>query len=244
MADHDDPIGGLPDIIRESNRPIIIYQGPPPGQLDPVTSNALGLLAWLSLLTVCLIVIGVSFWMIWDPSRDPARYSPVNGEGQPRGLANQVVERREINRHTAGLIEYLERIQADNFSRRRTNETHALVAGATGIDALRRQWDQACARVQARVYDRRLGDIDTRLAEATRRLRATQDPLERAALETSIAELGAQRRSEVQRQRTNSDPTLRCTPAIEAPACSHANADPWCNPELHQPDQFNERRAL
>lgn len=243
MTDHDDPIGGLPDVIRESNRPIIIYQGVAPGQLDPVTSNALGLLAWLSLLTICLIVIGLSFWMIWDPSRDPARYSPLNVEGQPRGLANRVTERREINTRTGDLVEYLERIQADNFDRRRTNESHALLDGGAGIDTLRRQWDAACQRVRARVYDRRIGDIDTRLADVRRRLRTTQDPVERAALETTFAELTAQRRSEVERRRTDSDPTLRCTPAIEAPACSHANADPWCNPELGRPDEFNERRS-
>jgi hypothetical protein len=244
MADHDDIVGGLPDVIRDSNRPIIIYQGPPPGQIDPVTSNALGLLAWLSLLTICLIVIGVSFWTIWDPSRDPARYSPLNGEGQPRGVANQVTERREINRQTANLVEYLERIQGDNFDRRRTDETHPLIDGGSGIDTLRRQWDAACRRVRARAYDRRIGDIETRLADVERRLDLAQDPVQRAELQGTRNELIAQRRSELQRRQTDSDPTLRCTPAIEAPACSHANADPWCNPELGQPDEFNERRSL
>lgn len=244
MADHDDPIGGLPDVIRDSNRPIIIYQGVQPGQIDPVTSNALGLLAWLSLLTVCLIVIGVSFWTIWDPSHDPARYSPVHGEGQPRGLANRVAERREINSATVDLIRYLERIQDDNFRRRRTSETHPLMAGAGGIDTLRREWDEACQRVRARIYDRRIGDIETRLTEVQRRIRQTQDPAERAALQTTINELVAQRRSEYERRRTDSDPTLRCTPAAEAPACSHANQDPWCSPEISRPDEFNERRSL
>jgi hypothetical protein len=243
MPDHDDPIGGLPDVIRDSNRPIIIYQGVAPGQIDPVTSNALGLLAWLSILTICLICIGLSFWSIWNPSYDPARYSPIHAEGQPRGLANSVSERREINARTAGLLQYLERIQADNFDRRRTNETHALVEGPSGIDALRRDWDAACRAVRARVYDRRIGDLETRLSDFRRRLRQTQDAAQRTELNASIADLVQQRRTETERRRTDSDPTLRCTPAAEAPVCSRTSEEPWCNPELSRPDEFTERRS-
>jgi hypothetical protein len=244
MPDHDDNIGGLPDVIRDTNRPIIIYQGVAPGQLDPVTSNALGLLAWLSILTVCLIAIALSFWSIWNPSHDPARYSPIYAEGQPRGLAGRVSERRQINVRAAGLLQYLERIQTDNFDRRRTNETHALIDGAGGVDALRREWDAACRSVRARIYDRRIGDLDSRLSDLRRRFRQTQDPVQRADLSANIADLAQQRRGEAERRRTDSDPTLRCTPAAEAPVCSRTSEDPWCNPELARPGEFAERRSL
>ncbi len=243
MPEHDEPTSGLPDIIRDSNRPIIIYQGAAPGQLDPVTGNAIGLLAWLSLLTVCLIVIGLSFWSVWNPSHEETRYSPIYADGQPLGLASRVNERREINAQTTGLVEYVERIQLDNFDRRRTNETHALIDGAGGVDALRREWDATCRRVRARIYDRRIGDMDTRLSEARRQLRQTQDPAQRATLDTNIAELVQQRRAEVDRRRTDSDPALRCIPAASAPACSLTSQDPWCNPEIARPDEFASRRA-
>lgn len=243
MPENEEPIGGLPDIIRDANRPIIIYQGPPPGQLDPVTSNAIGLLAWLSLLTVCLVVIGLASWMVWNPSHDETRYSPIHADGQPRGLANRAEERREINALTAGLVQYVERIQNDNFDRRRTNETHALIDGAEGIDTLRREWDTTCRRVRARIYDRRIGDLDTRLAEARRQLRQTEDPAQREALNASIAELAQQRRDQGERRRTDSDPALRCASAASAPACSVTSRDPWCNPEIARPEEFAERRG-
>lgn len=242
MPENEEPIGSLPDIIRDSNRPIIIYQGPPPGQLDPVTSNAIGLLAWLSLLTVCLVVIGLSSWAVWNPSHDDSQYSPIYAEGQPRGLANRAAERREINALTAGLVQYIERIQADNFDRRRTNEAHALIDGADGVDALRREWDTTCRRVRARIYDRRIGDLDTRLSEARRQLRQTQDPSQREALDASIAELVQQRRDQAERRRTDSDPALRCVSAASAPACSLTSRDPWCNPEIARPEEFAQRR--
>lgn len=243
MPEHEDIIGGLPEVIRDSNRPIIIYQGAPPGQLDPVTSNALGLLAWLSLLTICLIVIALSFWSIWKPGRDATRYSPIYADGAPRGLANRVDERRQINARAAGLLQYLDRIQADNYDRRRSSETHALIDGANGVDALRREWDAACRTVRARIYDRRLGDFDARLSELRRQLRQSQDPVQRAALTTSITELTQQRRDEAERRRTDSDPSLRCTPAADAPVCSRTSEDPWCNPELRAPGEFAERRT-
>jgi hypothetical protein len=243
MADHDDNIASLPDIIRDANRPIIIYQGVAPGPLDPVTSNAFGLLAWLSLLTLCLIAIALSFWSIWDPAHDPSRYSPIFTEGQPRGLENRVAERRDINAQAAGLLQYVERLQADNFDRRRTNETHPLIDGAGGIDALRREWDEACRSVRARVYDRRIGDLDARLSDLRRRLRQTEDPGQRAALNASASELAQQRRAELEMRRTDSDPSLRCTPAADAPVCSRASQDPWCNPELGRSGEFTDRRS-
>ncbi len=243
MPEHEEPIGGLPEIIRDSNRPIIIYQGAPPGQLDPVTSNALGLLAWLSLLTVCLAVIGLSSWAVWNPSRDETRYSPIYADGQPRGLANRVEERREINVLATGLVQYVERVQADNFDRRRSNERHALIDGADGVDALRREWDTTCRRVRARIYDRRIGDLDTRLSEARRQLRQTQDPAQRETLDAEIATLVSQRRDQAESRRIDSDPSLRCTPAASAPACSLTSQDPWCNPDIARPDEFTQRRA-
>ena len=243
MGDQDDNIGGLPEVIRESNRPIIIYQGVTPGQVDPVTGNAIGLLAWLSLLTICLIVIGLSFWHIWNPAYDESRYSPIYAEGQPRGLAARVIERRQINERTNGLLLYLERLQADNFERRRTNETHALIDGEGGIDALRREWDAACRAVRARVYDRRIGDLDARLFDLRQQVRQTQDAAERAALEVNIAELAQRRRDEVERRRTDSDASLRCTPAARAQVCSLTSEEPWCNPEIARPEEFTNRRA-
>ncbi len=243
MPEHEEPIGAVPDIVRDSNRPIIIYQGIAPGQLDPVTSNALGLLSWLSLLTVCLVVIGVSSWSVWNPSRDETRYSPLYVDGQPRGLANRVEERRQINGLTAGLVQYVERIQADNFDRRRTNETHGLIDGADGVDALRREWDAACRRVRARIYDRRIGDLDTRLSEARRQMRQTQDPSQRATLEADIAALVSERRVHAENRRIDGDPALRCTPAASAPPCSLTSDDPWCNPEIARPDEFARRRG-
>lgn len=243
MAEHDDNIGGLPDVIRESNRPIIIYQGVQPGQIDPVTSNALGLLAWLSMLTICLVIVALSFWSIWNPSHDPDRYSPIYEEGQPRGLANRVDERQQINERADGLLQYLERIQSDNFDRRRTNETHALIDGAGGVDALRREWDAACQRVRARIYDRRIGNFDVQVAEARRQLRQNRDPAQQAALTATIDNLVAQRRAETERRRTNSDPALRCTSAALAPACSRTAREPWCNPDIDQPGEFTGRRS-
>lgn len=242
MAEPEDPIR-LPDIIRDSNRPIIIYQGPPPGQLDPVTSNAIGLLAWLSLLTICLVTIAIAFWMIWNPSHDPAQYSPIYAEGRPNGLAKRIDERRQINDQALGLLDYLDRLREDNFDRRRTSETHPLISGAEGIDDLRRRWDIACRSIRARIYDRRIGDIDTRLVDVRRRLRQTSDPVARAALMETLAGLQQQRRDEVERRRTDSDPALRCTPAAEAPVCSTSSEDPWCNPDLTRPGEFVDRRT-
>jgi hypothetical protein len=244
MPEQDDIIGGLPDVIRDSNRPIIIYQGVGPGQIDPVTSNALGLLAWLSLLTLCLIAIALSFWTIWNPARDATRYSPIYVDGQPSGLAGRVQERRQINARGTGLLQYVERIQADNFNRRRTNETHPLIDGAGGVDALRREWDAACRNVRARIYDRRIGDIEARLSQLRRQVRQTDDAVQRASLNASIADLAQQGRDEAERRRTDSDPSLRCTPAADAPICSRSSEDPWCNPELGRPSEFAERRSL
>ena len=238
MAEPEDLRGGLPDIIRSSDRPIIIYQGPPPGQLDPVTSNAVGVLSWLSLLTVCLVVIGLSFWAIWNPGRDQSQYSPVYEDGRPRGLSQRVEERRQINKEASGLMAYLERVQSDNFNRRRTTETHRLITGAQGIDELRRQWDAACRNVRARIYDRRIGTFDTRIADLRRRARQTSDPAARASLTDNIAALQQQRRDEIERRRTDADPSLRCTPAAEAPVCAAASTDPWCNPERALPGEF------
>ncbi len=243
MPEHEEPIGGLPEIIRDSNRPIIIYQGVAPGRLDPATSNAIGLLAWLSLLTVCLVVIALSSWAVWNPSHDETRYSPIYADGQPSGLANRVEERREINALASGLVQYVERIQADNFDRRRSNERHALIDGAAGIDALRSEWDETCRRVRARIYDRRIGDLDTRLSEARRQLRQAQDRAQRETLSASVAVLVQQRRDEAERRRTDSDPGLRCTPAASAPACSLTSQDPWCNPDIARPNEFAQRRA-
>jgi hypothetical protein len=141
------------------------------------------------------------------------------------------------------LLQYLERIQADNFDRRRTSETHVLIEGASGIDALRRDWDAACRAVRARIYDRRIGNLDTRLSDLRRRLRQTQDAAERTELSASITALAQERRAEAERRRADSDPSVRCTPAEEAPVCSRTSEEPWCNPSLSRPDEFVDRRS-
>lgn len=238
MPDPDDTISGLPEVIRNSNRPIVIYQGPPPGQFDPATTNALGLLSWLVLLTICLATIGVSVWTVWNPGYEEGQFSPVYEKGRPAGLANRIEERQEINARAEGLLEYLERVRADNVARRRNTDVLPLITDRNGIDDLRGEWDDMCRSIRARIYDRRIGQIDARVSELRARRRQIADPVERARLDGDIDALAQQRRDELDRRRTDSDPALRCVPAAQAPVCSDSNHDAWCNPQLNRPNEF------
>ena len=60
MPEPDDTRGGLPEVLRSSDRPIVIYHAGPPPFADAPTSNALAQIFFLSLMTVCLIIAGVS----------------------------------------------------------------------------------------------------------------------------------------------------------------------------------------
>lgn len=238
MAEPDEHLSGLPDVVRNSNRPIIIYQGVPPGALDAPTSNALGLLSWLALLTVCLGAILFCMWQIWNPGYDRRQFSPVFPEGRPLGLARQIEEREELNEHAEGLLEFLDQLRSSRFSGARSSVAHPLITDRAGVDEARRQWDAMCNNIRARIYDRRLGQIAARAAELRRRRAVVSDPAERAQLDDDLRSLQQQRGDQIERRRTDSDPALRCVPAAEAPACSDSNADPWCNPELMRPREF------
>ncbi len=238
MPDPEDNISGLPEVVRNSNRPIIIYQGPPPGQLDAPTTNAVGLLSWLTLLTICLVAIALSVWTVWNPGHDQTQFSPIYAQGQPVGLAKRIEERQEVNTRAEGLLEYLERVRADNLGRRRSGETHPLITDRDGVEDLRSQWDAMCRSIRARIYDRRIGQIDARLSELRAYRRQVADPVERARVDGDLAGLTEQRRAELDRRRTDSDPALRCVPAAQAPVCSDASAEPWCNPQHGRPDEF------
>ena len=244
MADPADPISGLPDVIRQSNRPIIIYQGGPPPYVDTRTGNALGLLAWLALITVCLAVAGFEAWGMWNPGYDPHRFSPIYAQGHPRGLNMQLEERRQINAWADGLGQFRDQLRANNDARRIVPLTHPLITDNQGIDldhqgvdALRQQWDAMCANIRARIYDRRLSTIDNRV-EQLRRERAYADLADQQHIDDELQSLRQQRADEVERRRTDSDPSLRCIPAAQADLCSDSNDDAWCNPQLRHPDEF------
>jgi hypothetical protein len=226
-----DKDAALPEVIRDTNRPIIIYQGAPQSQLDALTGNSLGLLSWLALLSICIGIVIFSFWRVWNPGHDAKQYSPIYEEGRPLGLAKQVEERRRVNASVEGLIAYIDRIRLDNQDRRRTIATHPLMDDRGGLDELRREWDTMCRSVREGIYDRRLGQIDARIAELRRR----QGP------ETQMLELLRQRRTVSEQRRTDSDPSLQCIPAAAADVCADGRKEPWCNPALTRPDDFIER---
>lgn len=238
MDEPEDPIGGLPDIVRNADRPIIIYQGGPPNQLDQAASNSLGLLSWLALLSLCLFIIGFCFWSVWNPAHDPKQASLVYAEGRPLGLARQVEERRQINKTADGVVSYLDRLRADNFDRRRTRASHALFSGPGGIDELRREWDAKCQSVRESIYDRRIGRLDAQIAELQRQRARQSDAVQAARLDEDLQTLVRQRTLETANRRADSDPALRCTPSALAPLCAAESADPWCRPERGAPREF------
>lgn len=238
MPGPDDTLSGLPDTLRNSNRPIVIYQGGPPQHLDAPTSNALGLLSWLALITLCLGVVVFCAWSVWNPGHNQRQFSPIYTEGRPIGLAKQIEERRQVNDRAEGLIEFLGRVRANNFARRRAVLTHPLLTDREGLDELRQQWDAMCRNNRARIYDRRIGQIEARAAELRQRRWQTRDAAERGRIGDDLQSQQRQRNDEIERQRTDSDASLRCTPAAQAAVCSDSNDDAWCNPQLKQPREF------
>lgn len=243
MGEPNEHLSGLPDIVRSSDRPIIIYQGAPPGALDAPTSNALGLLSWLALLTICLGTIVYCGWQVWNPGHDQRQFSPIYAEGRPLGLAKQIEEREEINGRADGLVEFLTQLRAVQFGRSRSTITHPLISGRDGVDDVRRQWDAMCINIRARIYDRRLGQIDARANELRRRRARAADPVERAQLDGELQSLRQQRFDQLELRRTDGDASLRCVPAAEAPVCADFANDPWCNPELMGPREFVEQAS-
>jgi hypothetical protein len=243
MPDPDEHVRGLPDILRNVNRPIIIYQGAPVVPLDIQTNNALGLLSWLALVTLCLGIIIFCVWQVWDPRHDPRQYSPIYAEGRPLGLARQSEERRQINQRAKGLLEFLDRLRAENASGLGSTATHPLVSGRDGIDDLRSQWDAMCENIRARIYDRRLGQLDARIAGLRRQISRTSDRAERTQLNGELRNLRRLRADEAERRRTDGDPSLRCVPAEQAPTCSNSSSEEWCNPELGRPREFIDEES-
>lgn len=241
MDEPEDTIDGLPDIVRNSDRPIIIYQGAPPNQMEQAASNSLGLLSWLALLSLCLFIIGACFWNVWNPAHDPEQASPIYAEGRPIGLAKQIEERKQINALSADLVTYIDRVRADNFDRRRTRATHPLLSNPGGVDELRRAWDLKCQSVRDSIYDRRIGRLDARLAEAQRQRARQSNSLEAIRLDSEVQSLARQRNDELARRRADSDPALRCTPSALATVCSKSNSEIWCNPDKVRPQDFVEK---
>jgi hypothetical protein len=238
MANPDDSTGGLPDVLRNANRPIVIYQGaPPPNEFQQVNS-ALGVLLWLALVTVCLVVAGAYAWKVWGGGHDRAHFSPIYAEGRPMGLMKQVEERREINGVAEGLNEFRDAIHADNLNGRITAETHRLITDAQGIDTLRRRWDALCEAVSARIFERRVGELDARAAALRQERTRAADPAELARIEGELLRLRAERNERYQQMRSGADPTLSCTPAAQARVCSGQQSEAWCNPQLERPDEF------
>jgi hypothetical protein len=237
MPDPDEHLTGLPEVLRSSNRPIVIYQGAPPGDFDSRTSNAVGVLSWLALLTVCLVTIVFCAWQVWNPGYDQSQFSPIYADGRPRGLAKQIEERRLINERADGLVGFLDQLRAEDPGRRSTL-SHPLFSDRDGIDDVRRQWDAMCSNIRARIYDRRVGQIDARAAELRRQRSREGDAVERARMDSDLRSLAQQRTDQLDRRRTDSDPALRCVPASEAPVCSDSNNDAWCNPDLRRPGEF------
>jgi hypothetical protein len=113
-----------------------------------------------------------------------------------------------------------------------------LFSDRDGIDDVRRQWDAMCSNIRARIYDRRVGQIDARAAELRRQRSREGDAVERARMDSDLRSLAQQRTDQLDRRRTDSDPALRCVPASEAPVCSDSNNDAWCNPDLRRPGEF------
>jgi hypothetical protein len=246
MTEPNDPLAGLPDIARSSNRPIIIYQGPAPqSYVDARTNSALGSLAWLVLITTCLAIAAVSAWSLWNPGFDPHRFSPIYAEGRPLGLSGQIEERRQINAWADGLTEFRDELRANNDARRLAPLSHPLITDHEGIDLdhqgvdeLRQRWDAMCQGIRASIYDRRFDAIDARVEQLRQQRLRTRNPSDLPEIDGRLQGLQQQRDELVQRQRTDSDPQLRCTPAAQAKACSDSNNDAWCNPQLRHPEEF------
>ncbi len=236
-----EPLRGLPDTLRSTNRAIIIYQGAPQSEIDAIAGNSLGLLFWLALLSVCLGVTIYGAWSVWNPAHARGVYSPIYAQGRPAGLAKQVEERRQINAQAAGIIEFLDRIRADTVDRKRTDAAHPLMTDRGGIDDLRKGWDAMCLSIREGIYDRRIAQFEGRILELRQRRGLERDLATLATINSDLFSLQQQRDAEIERRRTDSDPTLRCVPSAQAQVCSNSNADAWCNPQLSRPNEFRDK---
>jgi hypothetical protein len=240
-APEPEPLRGLPETLRNTNRPIIIYQGAQQSEIDAIAGNSLGLLFWLALLSVCLGVTIYGSWSVWNPAYARGVYSPIYAQGRPAGLAKQVEERRQINAQADGIIEFLDRIRADTVERQRTAAVHPLMTDRGGIDDLRKEWDAMCLSIREGIYDRRIAQFEGRILELRQRRGLERDLATLASINSDLYSLQQQRDAEIERRRTDSDPTLRCIPAAQAPVCSNSNADAWCNPQLSRPNEFRDK---
>lgn len=241
MPEPEEILGGVPDVVRNSNRPIIIYQGPPPGALETSTSNALALLSWLALLSVCLAGILFCVWQVWNPGYDKRQFSPIYAQGRPLGLAKQIEEREQINARALGLASYRDQLWATSHGRVRPEvAAPPLIGERDGVDDVRRQWDVMCNIIRTRLYDRRLAMIDARAAELRRQRALANTADERTRINGGLDDLQLQRAVLIENQRTDGDPALRCVPAAEAPACSASDPALWCNPSVARPNEFVE----
>lgn len=244
MTDSNDPLSGLPEVLRQSNRPIIIYQGnpAPPPLVDTRTTNALWLLTWLGLVTLCLGIAGLSAWAMWNPTFDKERFSPIYAEGHPRGLIKQTQERDQLNDLADGLLDIRDTLRLNNERGRFVSVTHPLIVNRQGadqgIDELRRRWDAMCQDIRARIYERRFSEIDVSVGQLRYERTLASDPAELKRIDDALQALRLQRNDIAVRRRTDSDPALRCTPAIQANVCLDSDTNPWCNPRLGRPEEF------
>jgi hypothetical protein len=159
----------------------------------------------------------------------------------------QIEERRQINAWAEGVTAFRDQVRANNDAHRYAALSLPLITDHEGIDLdhqgideLRRRWDGICASIRARIYDRRLEAVDMRAAQLRRRRSSAVDAAEQQNLDDALQSLVLQRADIVQRRRTDTDPALRCTPAVDADICSDSNNDAWCNPQLKRPEEFTE----
>lgn len=241
MAGPEDIKSGLPDVVRSTDRSIIIYQGAPQNDLDVMVGQSVSVMAWLGVLSLCIGVVMFCFWRVWSPEQDAKQVSPIYAEGRPLGLAKQVDERKQINAAAEGLYAYLDSIRASTAERTRSKATLPILNEAGGIDALRREWDQACQTIRDGLYDRRIGQLEARASEL-RRLRALRpDPAQLAQIDAELLQVEDKRLAQIENRRTDGDPTLRCVPASLAPVCAAASTELWCHPEKTRPEEFIEK---
>jgi hypothetical protein len=199
----------------------------------------------MAVVTACLVVAGYCAWRVWSPGFNENRFSPIYADGAPVGLMKQIEEREQVTAWSEGLASFRDTIQANNNANRVTDLAHPLISDRPGIrredegvDTLRRQWDQMCQTIRARLYERRIGAIDSNAAAWRMQRQRATDAAERTRIDAELEALRVQRAAEVERRRTNADPALSCTPAAVAPACARDDSSPWCNPQLADPDQF------
>jgi hypothetical protein len=190
---------GLPDAWRNAH--VVVYQGPPPDAETP-TRNALGLLFWLAMITLCLLIAGLCFMTIWGD----------------KGLIRQIEAQERITADSDPLLDYVEDLRRQNNELAMINldggvtEPPALTdlpQAITGIKDLRERFDRHCLEIAGRVR----GDIENR-----------QQGI-REALATNI---GARERYDLLEQQRRLQEQLRslqCAPARAAAECNWVEHD-------------------